>query len=76
VGYSKVIKVSEHKVRLVHQLNPDGTPYAEDVTVETAEGVDPGRLDYLGQYDGQLGYVSVSFSPAGESAGDVKFPDE
>jgi hypothetical protein len=77
MGYSKVVKVSDHKVKLVHQLNPDGTPYAEDITIETAEGVDEGRLGYLAQHDGKVGYASVSFSPAADEAPEgVLFPEE
>jgi hypothetical protein len=76
MGYAKVIKVSDHKIRLVHQLNPDGTPYAEDITVETADDVDPGRLAYLAAHDGKIGYASVSFSPVGdEEPAGVVFPE-
>lgn len=76
MGYAKVIKVSDHEVRLVHQLNPDGTAYAEDIIVTTSDEVDPSRLNWLGRQDGKVGYASVSFS-AVENAdtSDVKFPD-
>lgn len=75
MGYTKVIKESDHKIRLVHQLNNDGTPYAEDVTIETAESVDPARLSYLAQNDGAIGILSFSFSPADGVPEGIKFPD-
>lgn len=76
MGYYKVIAVSKHKVKLVHQLNTDGTAYAEDITVETMENVDEGRLDYLGKYDGTVGYANLTFSRAPEvmSTDSIRFP--
>lgn len=77
MGYSKVIKVSDHKIRVVHQLGQDGEPYAEDLTIETAESVDPGRLGYLAQNDGRVGIMSFSFSPVAEGAAEgMKFPGD
>ncbi len=77
MGYTKVKKISDHEVRLVHQLGQDGQPYAEDIVVTTAEGVSPHRLDYLAQYDGKIGIANVSFSPGSEreQSAEVEFPE-
>jgi len=75
MGYSKLVKVSDRKVRFVHQLNSDGTAYAEDVTIELQEGVDPSRLAYLTAQDGKVGIASWSFSPA-DVPTDLLFPEE
>jgi len=75
MGYYKVVKISDHKVRFIHQLGQDGKPYAEDVTIETAEEVDPNRLNYLTQNDGKIGILSFSFSPAADGSIELDFPE-
>ena len=78
MGYSKVVAITERKVKFVHQLDSDGTAYAEDITIEIDETVDPSRLKYLVDQDGKIGYASVSFSAATESEQNstVRFPEE
>jgi hypothetical protein len=76
MGSSKVRKISDRKVKFVHQLNADGSAYAEDVTIELQKGVDPGRLEYLASLDGQVGVVSYSFSPSPGDHSSLKFPEE
>lgn len=76
MGYTKVVKVSDRKIRMLHQLDSDGKPYAEDVTIEVAESVDPSRLSYLGAKDGQIGVFSWGFSPAGGLDDGLQFPEE
>lgn len=73
MGMSKVVKVSDHEVRLVHQLGGDGKPYAEDVTISLDESVDPSRLAWLARQDGKTGIASFGFSPSEVGEG-VKFP--
>lgn len=75
MGFSKIVKVSDHEVRLVHQLNSDGSAYAEDITVTTPDEVDASRLAWLGDQDGKIGVASVAFT-ASEHSGDIKFPEE
>lgn len=65
MGLSKIKVVEPGKVKVLHQLNGDGTPYAEDVTIES---VVPGRLDWLESQDGKIGVFSFSFSPSGDPA--------
>lgn len=74
MGYAKVVKQSDRKVKIVHQLNDDGTPYAENVTIELQEGVDASRLEYLTSMDGRVGILSYSFR-AEENTPSVKFPE-
>lgn len=78
MGYSKVVVISERKVKFVHQLDSDGTAYAEDITIEIDETVDPSRIKYLVDQDGKIGYASFSFSAAAESdyLSVIKFPEE
>jgi hypothetical protein len=73
MGYSKVVAKDNGKVVFVHQLNPDGTAYAEDITIEVQDGVEPSRVDWS-QRDGQVGVISVSFSPAPGDTSAVQFP--
>lgn len=73
MGMSKVVKVSDHEVRLVHQLDGDGKPYAEDITITTSDSVDPSRLSWLTSKDGKVGIASFSFSET-DVSGDIKFP--
>lgn len=73
MGYSKIVKISDRKVRIEHQLNNDGTPYAEDVTLEIADSVNPSRLSYL--VDGSIGILSYSFTPVAEIVG-LRFPSD
>jgi hypothetical protein len=73
-GYVKVVAPAPGKVVFVHQLNNDGTPYAEDVTIEAQPGVDPGRVDWTAR-DGQVGSLSWSFSQTNGSTG-LKFPGD
>lgn len=71
---SKVIAVSDRKVRIVHQLGGDGKPYAEDVTIEIADEVDSSRMAWLVAQDGRTGLVSFGFTA--QDAGDgVEFPE-
>jgi len=75
MGYCKV-KSSNGKVVFVHQLNQDGTPYAEDVTIEAQKGVPASRVDWSDK-DGQIGTISWSFSPTtGLDPAGFKFPEE
>jgi hypothetical protein len=74
VGYAKVIKVSDRKVRLVHQLDNDGKPYAEDITIEVAESVNPSRLAYLTAQDGKIGVSSFGFRET-DAPDNLTFPD-
>lgn len=73
MGYSKIVKISDRKVRIEHQLNNDGTPYAADVTLEIADSVNPSRLSYL--VDGSIGILSYSFTPVAEIVG-LRFPSD
>lgn len=78
MGYAKVKKISDHKIKLLHQLHPDGTPYAENIIIELDESVDPSRLSYLASQDGKIGIASIAFSPSDESyiSKDIQFPEE
>jgi hypothetical protein len=76
MGYAKLVKVSDRKVRLLHQLGADGQPYAEDVTIELAENVDPSRMAYLTEQDGKVGIASFSFRPEAGAPEDLSFPEE
>ena len=76
MGSSKVKKIAPGKVKFVHQLNPDGTAYAEDVTIEVQPGVDPSRLSYLESQDGQIGLLSYSFQPVTGDQSSLKFPED
>lgn len=73
MGLVKVKKLAPGKVKFIHQLNDDGTPYAEDVTVESSV---PGRLDYFEKQEGKVGVVNLSFSPYDTVPEGLKFPDE
>lgn len=75
MGYAKVVKVSDREVRLVHQLDNDGKPYAEDVTVTVPEEVDPSRISYLAGQDGKVGILSYSFSADANAPEDLLFPE-
>lgn len=75
MGLSKAVKLGPGKVKFVHQLNNDGTPYAEDVTVEVQAGVPDGRIDFLEQHDGKVGVFSFSFSPYATAPEGIKFPE-
>lgn len=61
MGMSKVKVVAPGEVKILHQRNPDGTPYAEDITITSDV---PGRLDWLAKQDGTVGVFSFSFSPS------------
>lgn len=74
MGYSKVVKVSNRQIRILHQL-ADGKPYAEDVTITIDEQVDPSRLDYLASQDGKIGVLYLSFSPSNPQPEGVTFPE-
>lgn len=77
MGLSKVKVLGPGKVKLVHQLNNDGTPYAEDVTVEVQPGVDPSRIDFLTKQDGKIGVASFSFSAYDNvDESQMKFPED
>jgi hypothetical protein len=73
MGLSKVKKLGPGKVKFIHQLNDDGTAYAEDVTVESDV---PGRIAYFEQQDGKVGVLSFSFSPYDTAPDGVKFPED
>ena len=73
MGFCKVVAKADGKVVFVHQLNSDGTPYAEDVTIEAQSGVAPGRVNWTDR-DGQIGTISWSFSPQ-ENVTGLKFPE-
>ena len=76
MGFSKVVKLNESTVKLVHQLNGDGTPYAEDVTIAVQLGVDPRRIDWLMRHEGKVGVASFSFTPSGDPPNDLLlFPE-
>jgi hypothetical protein len=75
MGYSKVVNKGNGKVVIVHQLDQDGKPYAEDVTVEVQAGVDPHRVAGLASLDGKIGYLSYQFSPASPQPENIKFPE-
>lgn len=75
MGYSKVVKVSERSVKFVHQLDMDGKAYVEDVTIEVQPGVEASRLSYFMTMAGQIGVVSVSFSPNTATVNNSKFPE-
>ena len=74
MGMSKVVAKADGKVVFVHQLNQDGTPYAEDVTIEAQEGVAAGRVDWTAK-DGQVGVISWTFTPY-ENVTGLKFPED
>ncbi len=74
MGMSKVKVIAPGKVKVLHQLNADGTPYAEDVTIESSV---PGRLSYLESQDGKVGIFSFSFTSQFDAAPDgLLFADE
>lgn len=73
MGYCKIKKIGPGKVRFLHQLNSDGTAYAEDVTIESEV---PGRLAYYEAQDGQVGVLNYSFSPVVGDHSSLKFPEE
>lgn len=73
MGLSKIKVISPTKVKAIHQLNSDGTAYAEDVTIESEVA---GRLDYLKSQDGRVGVFSFSFSPYTAVPEGLKFPDD
>ena len=75
MGYAKVVKVSDREVRFVHQLDNDGTPYAEDVTLSVPEEVDPDRLSYYAEMDWKIGVISYTFSPADSNTEGLVFPE-
>jgi len=73
MGSVKVVAPEKGKVKFVHQLNSDGSPYAKDVTIEAQPGVDPSRVDWT-QQNGQIGILSWGFSRS-EVEG-LLFPEE
>lgn len=76
MGMSKVVPLANGRgVRLVHQLDTDGTPYAEDVTIEVQPGVDPERLSYLLSKAGTIGTASFGFTPM-EGIQGLLFPED
>ena len=75
MGLCKVVRLENGRgVRLVHQLDQDGNAYAEDITVEVQEGVDPSRLSDLMAKDGKIGICSWYFSEDPVDPGSVTFP--
>ncbi len=76
MGLSKVVKLANGRgVKLVHQLDHDGSAYAEDITIEVQPGVDPERLSYLLSKEGTVGAASWGFTPADGVHG-LQFPEE
>lgn len=61
------------KVKFVHQLNSDGSAYAEDVTLTSDV---PGRLAYWAEQDGKVGVISYSFSASSPQPEGLLFPEE
>jgi hypothetical protein len=72
MGMSKIKVLGPGKVKAVHQLNSDGTTYAEDITIESDV---PGRLAWLESNDGKVGVFSFSFSPTTPEPEGMLFPD-
>jgi len=72
MGMSKIKVLGPGRVKAVHQLNSDGTAYAEDVTIESDV---PGRLAWLEEHDGKVGIFSFSFRPDEHAPTGVLFPD-
>lgn len=75
MGLSKVVAKADGKVVFVHQLDQDGKPYAEDVTIEAQEGVAAGRVDWTAK-DGQIGVISWSFNAYDIAPEGLKFPED
>ncbi len=76
MGMSKVVPLANGRgVKLVHQLDSDGTPYAEDITIEVQPGVDPERLSYLLSKAGTIGAATYSFYPHDGVIG-LLFPED
>ena len=77
MGLSKVVRLENGRgVKLVHQLDQDGTPYAEDVTIEVQPGVDPSRLSYLLSKEGQIGVAGWNFvAEENVDHSGIKFPE-
>ncbi len=74
MGSCKVV-ASSGKVVFVHQLDQDGKPYAEDVTIEAQKGVPASRVDWSDK-DGQVGTISWSFTPSTGDTSSLKFPED
>ena len=75
MGMVKVVAPTKGKVTFVHQLNGDGTPYAEDVTIEAQPGVGESRVDWTDR-DGQVGTLSWGFSAQpGIDPASIPFPE-
>lgn len=74
MGSCKVV-ASAGKVVFVHQLDQDGKPYAEDVTIEAQKGVPLSRVDWAAK-DGQVGTISWSFTPTTADTSSIKFPED
>ena len=72
MGMSKIKVISPGKVKAIHQLNGDGTAYAEDVTIESNV---PGRLDWLEKQDGKVGVFNFGFSTYETEPEGLLFPD-
>lgn len=75
MGMSKVVDMGEGEIRILHQLNSDGSAYAEDVTVKVQPGVGASRLSYLASQHGKVGVFSYSFSPYDPAPEGLLFPD-
>ena len=73
MGMSKIKVLGPGRVKALHQLNQDGTAYAEDVTIESDV---PGRLAYLESQDGKVGVFSFSFSADANAPEGLLFPGE
>jgi hypothetical protein len=73
MGSSKVKVIKPGEVKVLHQLNSDGTPYAEDVTIKSSV---PGRLAYLESQDGKIGVFLFSFSASSPEPEGLLFAEE
>lgn len=72
MGMSKIKVLGPGRVKALHQLNQDGTAYAEDVTIESDV---PGRLAWLEALDGKVGVFTFGFNPDPNASEGVLFPD-
>ena len=75
MGFSKVVNKGDGKIVLVHQLDQNGKPYAENITIELQPGVDPRRLAWWESQDGKIGVANVSFSVYDQVFPDLQFPE-
>jgi len=75
MGFSKVVNKGNGKIVLVHQLDQNGKAYAEDITIQVQEGVDPSRLAWWESKDGKIGAANVTLAIYDQVFPDLKFPE-